>query len=195
MKKLVFVVALLGATVVMAQDAGISSVDGAVADAGVVLAPDAGFVTVVPSLDHPITSARQFYIAVKTGNGWLAAVFILFVLVGTLRLVGKKIHAMIPDDTKNWLLKGPEMVLKFFFDTKIGGWVLNWMSAIGGCLSAAIAAGMPVDMDAWKVALIASTGGTALIELKDDLLEWWNTKPLPPPAVTTPAPVQPPPAA
>jgi len=183
MKKFIIGCMLLGSSLAFAQDAGVVDAGSPavvlVADAGVAVdSVDAGVAVVVgaPSLEQPWTSAKGFYTAVKTGNGWLAAMFMLFFLVGAIRTVGKKLHAQIPDDTKHWLLKPVEQALFFIFDTKIGGWVLNWLSAIGGCLSAAMLAGMPVDAAAWKVAILASTGGTALIELKDDVMEWWTKR-------------------
>jgi len=194
MKTIILCCALLVPSLAAAQDAGV--VDAGVtvvADAGVA-AVDAGVVFVVPSADHPIVSAKGFYAAVKSGNGWLAAMFMLFFLVGFIRVVGKRVHAMIPDDTKNKLLKPIEALLRFIFDTKIGGWLLNWMAAVGGCLSASALAGAPVDSAAWKVAIMASTGGTALIELKDDVMEWWDARQEakkvanPPPVIVPPAP-------
>jgi hypothetical protein len=163
---------------VSVADAGMATVSGILQDGGTLIEVDVGDAGVVlmPSLDSPITSARGFYLAVRTGDGWLAGVFILFFFVGTLRIVGKWAHGSIPDDTKNWFLKPVERVLFFFFDTKVGGWLLNWLSAIGGCLTTAMAAGMAVDATAWQVAVMSSTGATALIELKDDLVEWWQRK-------------------
>jgi hypothetical protein len=162
--------------VVLTSDASVVEV-APVSDAGVAVAPvvDAGL-PVIPSLDEPLTSAKGFYHAVTTGNGWLAAMFILFFFVGLIRIVGKRVHAMIPDDTKHPVLRPIEKALFFIFDTKIGGWLMNWLAAIGGCLSTAAMAGLPVDAAAWKVAIMASTGGTALIELKDDVMEWWDAK-------------------
>jgi len=146
-------------------------------DAGDAGSADAGVVEVItPSLDAPLMSAKGFFTAVKTGNGWLAAMFMLFFFVGAMRVGGKWLHKMIPDDTKNRFLAFIEAILFFFFDTKLGGWILNWLSAIGGCLSTAAMAGMPVDMASWKVAIMASTAGTALIELKDDVMEWWTVR-------------------
>jgi hypothetical protein len=172
MKRLILCGVLLGAASVFAQDAGTLA-----QDAGV-LVQDAGMVVaaVVPSLDQPLTSAKGFYLAVKEGQGWLAAMFILFFLVGSIRTAGKWLHGLIPDDTTNWLLRPVESVLRFIFDTRIGGWLLNWTSAIGGCLSTAFVAGLPVDAAAWKVAILASTGGTVLIELKGDILDWWEKR-------------------
>jgi hypothetical protein len=182
MKSFILCSALLWSSLVFADNPGTVVVDAgtvvAAIDAGtvdvVLEAPDAGVPLELPSLESPFASAKSFYTAVKTGNGWLAAMFMLFFLVGFIRIVGKRIHAMIPDDTKNKFLIPVERVLFFIFDTKIGGWILNWLSAIGGCLSAAAMAGSPVDAAAWKVAILASTGGTALIELKDDVMEWWD---------------------
>jgi hypothetical protein len=162
------------AVAVAAPDAGVVAT---AADAGVVAtAADAGVPSVVPSLDAPLSSVKGFYDAVKAGNGWLAAMFLLFFLVGFLRVAGKKLHSWIPDDTSSPLLKPVEKLLRFVFDTKLGGWLLNWASAVGGCLSVAAMAGAPVDAAAWKVAILASTGGTALIELKDDVMEWWTAR-------------------
>jgi len=179
MKKFILCCALLGSSAAFADagtvDAGVVTVElvSVSVDAG---SADAGVALIVPSLDEPLTSAKGFYKAVKTGNGWLAAMFMLFFLVGAIRIVGKRIHAMIPDDTKQFALKPIEAFLRFVFDTKIGGWLLNWLSAVGGCLSTAAMAGLPVDAASWKVAVLASTGGTALIELKDDVMEWWDAR-------------------
>lgn len=156
-------------------DAGIAALelDAGVVPAVVFVSSDGG---VAVLRDAPIDAAKNFYLATKTGNGWLVAMFLLFFLVGLLRTGGKWLHRLIPDDTQNVVLKPIEKVFGFLFDTKIGGWLLNWLSAIGGCLATAHAAGVPVDASAWKVAFLASTGGTALIELKDDLLEWWDAR-------------------
>jgi len=144
---------------------------------GVAEPVDAGVSVVLdPTFTDPFLSTKGFYHAVTTGNGWLIAMFLLFFLVGGLRVVGKRVHAMIPDDTKHPVLKPVETALFFIFDTKIGGWVMNWLSAIGGCVATAAMAGHAVDGETWRVAIMASTGGTALIELKDDVMEWWDKK-------------------
>lgn len=121
-------------------------------------------------LDNAFGSMKDFYVAAKEGNWAAAMMFLLFVVVGFLRTLGKKIHSWLPD---NSVFDKP---LIFMYDTKLGGWLLNWLTAIGGCLVTAHLAGMPVDFHAWRTALIASTGGTALIELKDDIMEWLNKR-------------------
>lgn len=184
MKSFILCTALLWSSLVFADNSDVADAGTAVSaasiDAGsvdvVFEVADAGVPLEIPSLESPFTSAKGFYNAVKTGNGWLAAMFMLFLLVGAIRIVGKRIHAMIPDDTTNKFLIPVEKALYFIFDTKIGGWLLNWLSAVGGCLSTSAMAGLPVDGAAWKVAILASTGGTALIELKDDVMEWWDAR-------------------
>lgn len=190
MKAFILCATLLSSAAVSAAEPGVSDAGPLITasdviiigslDAGsaVLSVEDAGVavVTVIPSFEQPLTSAKGFYKAVETGNGWLAAMFMLFFWVGFMRIVGKRVHAMIPDDTQHVILKPLEAFFTFVFDTKIGGWLLNWLSAVGGCLSTAALAGMPVDAEAWKVAVMASTGGTALIELKDDVLCWWDAR-------------------
>jgi hypothetical protein len=127
-----------------------------------------------PLIDNPLSSVHGLFAALRSGQWWIAGMFALFAFVGALRTVGKKVHATIPDDVEVWYLKYPEKVLWFFFDTKLGGWVLNWASAIAGCLATAYAAGAPVDGAAWKTAVLVSTSATTLIELKDDVQEWWD---------------------
>lgn len=137
-------------------------------------------------LAHPLSSFKGFYVAAKEGKWALAAMFMLFAFVGFIRFAGKKAHDLIPDDTANPVLKPVEAILRFIFDTKLGGWALNWLSSISGCLAMAYLAGMPVDSHAWRTAVMASTGGTMLIELVDDVKEWWQARkgPVPAPAIT-----------
>lgn len=126
--------------------------------------------TTVTQLDSPLTAVQNFYLAVRAGDGWLAAMFILVALVGGLRTFGRKVHDWIPDDSP-W-----DRPFYFIFQTKIGGWLMNWLTAIAGCLLTTHAAGATVDATAWKIAFMASTGATAIIELADDLKEWWVKK-------------------
>lgn len=169
MKTLLLAVALL-AVPAFAQDA---------ADAGVLL--DAGFadagladggVSVVDLVNgvgaSPGMSVKAAYLAIKSGQGWLAAAILLVLFVGLVRVWGKKLHDWLPD--AHWADKP----LIFIFDTKLGGWLLNWFTAVAGCLGTAWQAGMPVDGASWRVALLASLSGTTLIELGKDIGEWWE---------------------
>lgn len=145
--------------------------------------PDAPDVTPVlapapltPDLDHPWTSLRAFVIAVKSGAWWLAAMFLLVIVVGGLRIGGKRLHAAIPDDTTHPVLRPIEKFLFFTFDTKVGGWLLNWLTTVAGCLLTSYSAGLVVDAAAWKAAALISTSSTALVELADDVQEWWKLR-------------------
>jgi hypothetical protein len=171
MKRFALILALcLAAPVVLAQDAGAEVsviMDAGVAAAGAPAVEAAPVVSPADILANPLTSFKAFYIAAKSGYWGLACALLLFAVVALLRTFGKKIHDLIPDtnpiDKPFW----------FLFDTKIGGWILNWLTAVAGVLGSAYMAGMPVDGAAWKTAVLCSTGGTALIELKDDIMEWW----------------------
>lgn len=126
-------------------------------------------------LSNPLASLRALIAAVRDGNYWLAGALLLFAVVGALRSAGKRAHDAIPDDTTHFFLAPLERVLWFLFDTKIGGWVLNWITTIAGCLGFAYLGGLPVDGAAWKSAVLFSTTGTMLIELWDDIREWLDS--------------------
>lgn len=141
------------------------------------------------ALDNPVASFSNFFAAVRDGQYWLAVMFALVFVVGLVRTAGKKIHALIPDDTQHPVLKPVEAVLAFIFDTKVGAWLLNWTTAISGCLLASYMAGAKVDGATWKTAILISTSATTLVELKADVMEWWEAKKKgapPDPAATAP---------
>jgi len=146
-----------------AQDASV------VMDAGMAMAADAGMAATEVAGGVPSSggfSAKAFLAAVEARNGWLIAALILFGFVGGMRIAGRKIHEFIPD-TSMW-----DKPFWFLFDTKVGGWLMNWLTAIAGALGTAQAAGVPVDAHAWQIAVLASTSATTLIELWDDVSEW-----------------------
>ena len=165
MKTLTILLCLLS-TVAPAQDVLVW--DRPVEATVVVLDAGVAATAVTDPFNNPIGSVKDFYVAVKTGNYWWAGALLLFVIVGLLRMFGKKVHAWLADtnplDKPFW----------FLFDTKMGGWLLNWLTSIGLVLAGAQAAGVPVDFGTWKSALVISTTGTALIELWKDIKEWWD---------------------
>ena len=144
---------------------------GLVVDAGVVdTAPMAPIVVSLPDggvgdLSAP-TMVKTVFTAVKTGNWWVAASAFLVLIVGLLRSLGKKFHAWLPD---NNILDKP---LWFLFDTKVGGWLLNWLTAIAGGVGTALAAGIQPDFSIWKSVLMVSTTGSMLVELYKDIAAW-----------------------
>ena len=176
MRTLFLVVALLCSAPAFAQDAGSAmvvdaGVSEAVAPAPVVVVVDGGTVDVVPvTPEHAVTMVKTIFTAVKDGNWWLAAAALLLLVVSLLRGLGKKFHAWLPDSN---IMDKP---LIFLYDTKIGGWVLNWLTATAGGIGTAMAAGVAVDWSLWKAVLMVSTSGTALFELYSDIKEWWVAK-------------------
>lgn len=146
----------------------------------VVTIPDGGVKLDIPA---EMNMVKVVFTSVKEGNWWLAAGALLMVVVSLLRTSGKKFHEWLPD---NNILDKP---LIFLYDTKIGGWVLNWLTALAGGIGTAMAAGVTVDMSLWKSVVMVSTSGTALFELWDDLVTWWkNRKPATPAPAPVPAP-------
>ena len=187
-----FVLVVALASVSAFADAGVENA-GVDVDAGVaVVAPvvpmaslaiDAGTVDVPIEVEASVSMVKTVFTAVKTGDWWLAAGAFLVLVVSLLRTAGKKFHEWLPDDN---ILDKP---LIFLYDTKIGGWVLNWLTALAGGIGTAMAAGVPVDMSLWKSVLMVSTSASALFELWKDVSEWWASRKKAEPA---PAPVAPP---
>lgn len=198
-------------------DAGVESLDAGVqSDAGVVaVAPilvpmasltiDAGTVDVPIEVEASVSMVKTVFVAVKTGNWWLAAGAFLVLVVSLLRTAGKKFHDWLPD---NNILDKP---LIFLYDTKIGGWILNWLTALAGGIGTAMAAGVAVDFSLWKSVVMVSTSASMLFELYKDIVAWVKglaakkaaekaaaaTPPAPAPAPADPAaattlPVEPP---
>lgn len=188
-----FVLAVALASVSAFADAGVDDAVVEAVDAGVaVVAPvvpmaslsiDAGVVDVPIEVEASVSMVKTVFTAVKTGDWWLAAGAFLVLVVSLLRTAGKKFHAWLPDDN---VLDKP---LIFLYDTKIGGWVLNWLTALAGGIGTAMAAGVPVDMSLWKSVLMVSTSASALFELWKDVSEWWASRKKPEPV---PAPAAPP---
>lgn len=159
-------------------------------DAGVPEVVDAGVPVAIPADPAAAVSmVKTIFVAVKEGNWWLAASALLVLVVGLLRTLGKKFHEWLPD---NNILDKP---LIFLYDTKVGGWLLNWLTALAGGVGTAMAAGVHVDWSLWKSVLMISTSASAVLELVKDITAWVKTKfkkadpPAPAPA---PAPTEPP---
>lgn len=197
MRWFVLAVALFAGVPAFAQDAGVVLDDAgitAVVPATPATTPsvviDGGTVDVLPTTPAAaVSTVKIVFTAVKDGNWWLAAAGILLLIVGLLRTLGRKFHDWLPD---NNIMDKP---LIFLYDTKIGGWLLNWLTATAGGVGTAIAAGVAVDWSVWKSVLIVSTSGTALFELYQDIKEWWVARQAAKKAAATPTPAVEPPKA
>lgn len=151
------------------SDAGIEVVSAApvvvpsVGDGGVLSVPAA------PAVEDPaaaVSMVKTVFVGVKEGNWWLVAAALLLLVVGFLRGLGRKFHDWLPD---NNIMDKP---LIFLYDTKVGGWILNWLTATAGGVGTAMAAGVAVDWSLWKSVLMVSTSASALFELYKDIKEW-----------------------
>jgi hypothetical protein len=204
MKSTVLAAFLLSASA-FAQDAGLTADSGLSQDAGevsitmsspIISLPDGG---VKLDVQAEVSMVKTVFTAVKTGNWWLAAGAFLVLVVSLLRTAGKKFHEWLPD---NNILDKP---LIFIYDTKVGGWILNWLTATAGGLGTAMMAGVAIDFSLWKSVVMVSTSASALFELYSDIMEWWKnrkaavpvqapTAPVPAPAPAAPVttPVEPP---
>jgi len=182
MRQLGIVIALFS-TLCWAQavDGG---VDGGVStiaiDAGMplLLTVNAGTPSTLPLPDVSIL-AQNVLSAVVLGDWWGAAAGALVVLVLVLRKYGKKIHAALDD--KNPLDK----LFWFFFDTKVGGWLLNLLTAVACGVGTTIAAGQKVTWALVKPILLVAVTGAALWEAIKDVQEWLAAKRTPKPISDT----------
>lgn len=175
MRTLILAFSLLVASPAFAQDAGTAMVVDAGVPAAVVPAPvvvvDGGTVDVAPVTPEQAASmVKTVFTAVKEGNWWLAAAAFLLLVVGFLRGLGRKFHDWLPD---NNVMDKP---LIFLYETKVGGWILNWLTATAGGVGTAMAAGVAVDWSLWKSVLMVSTSASALFELYKDIKEWIVSK-------------------
>ena len=160
--------------------------DGGSPAAAVAAVPYGGALTAPsPVLADPGTFAKIVFTSVKDGNWWAAAAAILVLVVSLLRTYGMKLHEWLPDN-KVW-----DVPLKFIFDTKPGGWLLNVATAVAGGVGGALVSGSPVNWALVKPILMVAVTGAALWEMGKDLFEWIKLKTA---KAADPAPVPPPPA-
>lgn len=135
-------------------------------DAGL---PDAGVSkpsTDLGSLDSPQSLLVIAYKHIKAGD-WVQAIGALVVfLIALLRLFGKKVHAAIPDSS--WMDKP----FWFLFDTKPGGWILNFLFVTAAGMASVYAAGESVTWELLKPILSVSLTAAALWGLVKDVWEW-----------------------
>ncbi len=175
-------VALLFSGLAFAQDGVAPELAGQPAaeiGAPVVNAAPAG--TSDPMLDALLVIVKKFGGAVQAGEAFAAVVFAVVFLVLLLRIFGKKVHDLIPDDS---LADKP---FWFLFETKPGGLLLNAASSFGLSIAAVAAAGTPITPQLAGVVALGSGGVVGLASgvwgWGKDLYEWWKArKPSPAPA-------------
>lgn len=165
------------------EDAGlVVESSGGVIDAGsmvVVLDPvvDAGMpvassapVMDTSALDNPMVFVKVVIDGVKAGDWATAAAALLVLVVALLKMFGKKLHDFIPDTSP---LDKP---LWFLFDTKPGGWLLNFLFSTGAGIGLSIAAGEKVTWALVKPVLTVSLSAAAIWGLWKDISEWMKER-------------------
>lgn len=160
MKKFVLCLALLSPFVVEAQD----SIDpvSLMAPGSDAAGTDAAAVDQV----NPISFVSVIAKSVRAGDWWGVCSAVLVLVVTILRLYGKRLHDLIPDDSL-W-----DKPLWFLFDTKVGGWSMNLTVSLAGTVGTAQLAGEHVTWSLLKSALMLSLTGAAMWELFKDIGDW-----------------------
>lgn len=108
--------------------------------------------------------------AFRAGEYFAAVVALIMAFVFAIRLFGKRLHDLIPDDS--WADKP----FFFLFDTKPGGIILNAFTACGLVLTPALLGGMKLTPVLAGSTLLAGIGASAVWGWIKDLLAWWSAR-------------------
>lgn len=108
--------------------------------------------------------------AFRAGEYLAGAIAVIIALVFAIRLFGKKLHELIPDDS--WADKP----FFFLFDTKPGGVLLNAFSAAGVVLTPLLMSGQKMTPVLAGTTLLAGIGASALWGWVKDLGAWWSDR-------------------
>ena len=127
-------------------------------------APDSAATAALDSGPLTFVNIAAKLIAAKS---WFAGIVAALVaLIAGLRLYGKRLHAKIPDD--HWA----DAPLWFLFNTKPGGWIFNWLVAVGGGCGIALIKDGTITPSVVKVIVILSTSLTTVYHFAADLIAW-----------------------
>lgn len=124
-------------------------------------------------LDNPLQFVTVLFEAVKSGDWAMVAGVVLVLVVALLRLGGKKASDALEDHS----LAGG--ILYFIFETKPGGWLMNFGTSIAAAIGMAALAGESPSWALLKPVLLVSASGTAIWELIKDVKEWWESRKAP----------------
>lgn len=125
------------------------------------------------SVDDPMSWVKLLFEMIAGGRWPEAGAVFLIIAVGLIRLFGPKLHAYLPDNVI-W-----DKPLTFLFETKPGGWVLNFLTAVAGGLGSAVMVGSPLTWGLVKPILSVALTGAGIWTLVTDIVEWWKKKKLP----------------
>lgn len=128
------------------------------------LPADAG--VAVASSPEELQLAHKVVDGVKSGDWVTVAAAALVISVMVIRKFGKQLHEMIDDDNP------VDKIFWFFLETKLGGWVLNFLTSLTGAMGSALMGGVAVNWELLKPVLLVSLTGASLWELFKDVSEF-----------------------
>lgn len=124
-----------------------------------------------PSTEQLMQLVRFAGGAFKAGAWFAAIIACIIVLVFALRLYGKRLHELIPDDS------AADKPFYFLFDTKPGGVILNGFTAAGLVLTPVLLSGqVPFTPTLAGVTVLAGVGASQFYGWAKDLYEWWKSR-------------------
>ena len=126
------------------------------------------------SLDDPTVFLKVIFDAIENKNWGVAAAAVLVLLVALFRTFGKKIHDMIPDDSA-W-----DKPFFFLYESKLGGWVLNTVTATAGGFGTALLAGATIDFTLVRTILGISFTAAGIWSAVKDAMEYFGKAKVPP---------------
>lgn len=153
------------------------AIGSALAAAGLVLIARAAFAQPAapasssdPTVDQFLSLLRFAGGAFKAGMWFVAAVSSIIAIVFALRLWGKRLHDMIPDESAF------DRPFWFLFDTKPGGVLLNGLTASGVVLTPVLLSGQTMSPALAGATLAAGIGASTAWGWLKDLYGWWKER-------------------
>ena len=145
--------------------------------AGIAVAAEGAAPAPTSSLDDPTVFLKIILDAVEHKNWGVVAAAMLVMCIAAFRAFGKKIHEFIPD--AHWADKP----FFFLYDTKLGGWILNTVTAAAGGFGTALLAGATIDFELVRTVLGVSLSAAGIWGAVKDAMEHFG-KAKPPDAGT-----------
>ncbi len=123
-------------------------------------------------MESPLVFLRIAFHAVRDGQWFGAAAAALVALVVGLRVFGRKLHELIPDDHP------ADRVLWFLLESKLGMWVVTWLSAISSGLTLALLSDGPgaINLALVIATLKVATPGALIWTGLELAWDWWKAR-------------------
>lgn len=132
------------------------------------------------ALDDPTVYLNIIFDAVKNKSWGAVAAAVLVMFVALFRTFGKKLHDMIPDTSP---LDKP---FYFLLETKVGGWILNTVTAMAAGFGGALLAHQTIDFALVRTVVGVSLSAAGIWGAAKDLMDHYG-KATPPDAAAAAA--------